>query len=87
VSRLELVQKTQELSNMLRALTAFERDALSSQRKTNEVWQQRLDEMRREEGERANALVAEWTEKLRNQEALTKSLVTIAYQSKFIKGM
>lgn len=73
VARRELQQKAAELSNLHAALLAFERDSSAAQRKTNEVWRQRQDDLRAEFDQQLEATVREWEARLKAQEQLTQA--------------
>lgn len=72
IAKRESLQKSSELSNLHAALAAFERDNALSQRKMNDVWQQRLEESERRAQARLEAEIAMWMEKLREQEKVAR---------------
>lgn len=82
IAQRELKQKTSELQNIQVALAAFERDSALSQRKLNEVWQQRIDDLRAEHAKELEKEREDIDAKLKGQSALVEAAVNYVWNSK-----
>jgi chromosome segregation ATPase len=70
VAKRELQQKTVEVNNLRNALKAFEKESAAALRKSDELWQQRIDNQQREHDCAVASVSREWEAKIKDLQTL-----------------